>query len=135
MGETPSANAHCSARGLAKLAAMLAQGGEFGGMQILSEAAWNAMHDNPVTSIMGLKTTFTQGGIARFDTSVEDRMLETALNHGREGFCGWMGLGGSLFQWHPEKKVGFAFVPTTLHTLDFINERGKVFQTEILKII
>ena len=135
IGETPSANAHCSARGLAKLAAMLAQGGEFGGIQILSEAAWNAMHDKPVTSIMGLKTTFTQGGIASFDTSAEDRMLDTALNHGREGFYGWMGLGGSLFQWHPEKKIGFAFVPTTLHTMDFINERGKVFQTEVLKII
>lgn len=54
---------------------------------------------------------------------------------GREGFYGWMGLGVSVFQWHPELDIGFAFVPTSLHVLDFLNERGKRYQAEILKCV
>ena len=33
-----------------------------------------------------------------------------------------MGLGGSIFHWHPELDIGFSFVPTSLHVLDFLNE-------------
>ena len=44
-------------------------------------------------------------------------------------------MGGSIFQWHPEKDIGFAFVPTALHTLDFFNERGKRYQAEVLKCV
>jgi hypothetical protein len=44
-----------------------------------------------------------------------------------------MGLGGSIFQWHPEKKIGFAFVPTSLHALDIVNERGNIYQQAMLQ--
>jgi hypothetical protein len=54
---------------------------------------------------------------------------------GREGFVGWMGLGGSIFQWHPEHQIGFAFVPTALHVLDILNERGKIYQAEVLRCV
>ena len=60
---------------------------------------------------------------------------ERDFNEGREGFYGWMGLGGSIFQWHPELDIGFAFVPTSLHVLDFLNERGKVYQAEVMKCV
>jgi hypothetical protein len=43
-----------------------------------------------------------------------------------------MGFGGSIFQWHPELDIGFAFVPTSMHVLDFLNERGKKYQAEVL---
>ena len=46
-----------------------------------------------------------------------------------------MGLGGSIFQWHPQLDIGFAFVPTSLHVLDLLNERGKKYQAEILNCI
>ncbi|NNC54809.1 MAG: beta-lactamase family protein [Pseudomonadales bacterium] len=45
-GETPSANTNASARGLAKVAAMMAAGGKWQGKEYLSEQAWAAMHDN-----------------------------------------------------------------------------------------
>ena len=61
--------------------------------------------------------------------------LDHAANSGRDGFYGWMGLGGSLFQWHPEQKIGFAFVPTRLHVMDFLNERGKAYQEAVLNIV
>ena len=57
------------------------------------------------------------------------------FNEGREGFYGWMGLGGSIFQWHPQSEIGFAFVPTSLHLLDFVNERGKMLQATVLECV
>ena len=137
-GETPSANANCSARGLAKIAAMMSAGGQWEGTEYLSEQAWEAVHENPVKAGMGafLTTRFTQGGVDSFTAcNTDSTQAERAFNEGREGFYGWMGLGGSIFQWHPRLDVGFAFVPTSLHVLDFLNERGKVYQAETLNCI
>ena len=52
------------------------------------------------------------------DNTASDR----SLNKGREGFYGWMGLGGSIFQWNPELEIGFAFVPTSMHIIDLFRE-------------
>ena len=137
-GETPSANAHCSARGLARISAMLAAGGSLGDVQCLSQSAWQAMHENPSPAKMGgvIHTRFTQGGVDQFlPTTKDSSLLEKAFNDGREGFYGWMGLGGSIFQWHPDAEIGFAFVPTSLHMLDFLNERGKLYQAEVLRCV
>ena len=134
-GETPSANTHASARGLAKIAATMAAGGNWDKTEVISAGAWDALHANPVSAGMGFNTTFTQGGVALFpEVNASSSVLDRALNQGRQGFYGWMGLGGSVFQWHPELKIGFGFVPTSLHVLDFFNERGKAYQDEILTI-
>ncbi len=138
MGETPSANANCSARGLAKIAAMMSAGGKFAGAEYLTEHAWQAMHDDAVKADMGglLPTRFTQGGVNLFtECNRDSSRLEHEFNDGREGFYGWMGFGGSIFQWHPELDIGFAFVPTSLHVLDILNERGKVYQAEVLRCV
>ena len=50
------------------------------------------------------------------------------LNKNREGFYGWLGFGGSIFQWNPELKIGFAFIPTVLNTIELCNERGALLQ-------
>ncbi|MDA0977005.1 MAG: serine hydrolase, partial [Proteobacteria bacterium] len=136
MGETPSANTHSSARGLARLAAVMANRGRWQDVQYLEESAWQAMHDEPETRTMGFNVTFTQGGLARFGRSnAPAPAIVRAANDGREGFYGWMGLGGSIFRWHPELGIGFAFVPTSLHVLDIVNERGKLFQAEVLRCV
>lgn len=135
-GETPSANANCSARGLAKVAAMMSAGGKWEGREFLSDEAWRAMHEHPVKAFMGamLTTRFTQGGVDCFTPCTpQSSRAERDFNEGREGFYGWMGLGGSIFQWHPQHDIGFAFVPTSLHVMDFLNERGKRYQAEILR--
>ena len=138
LGETPSANATCSARGLAKIAAMMANRGRWEGREYLGEPAWQAMHDNPKRASMGrlLNTNFTQGGVDCFTATTADSVqTDRDFNDGREGYFGWLGLGGSIFQWHPEHDIGFAFVPTALHVLDFFNERGKDLQAETLKCV
>ncbi len=137
MGETPSAAANCSARGLAKIAAMMSAGGKWAEGEYLSEEAWKAMHHDPVEADMGFSATnFTQGGVNLFtEAGVKSNGLDRAFNDGREGFYGWMGLGGSIFQWHPRHEIGFGFVPTSLHVLDFLNERGKTYQAEVLRCV
>ena len=137
-GETSSANATCSARGLARIAAMMSAGGTLEGREFLSRSAWQALHAKPVKAMMGavMPTRFTQGGVDCFQPcGPGSQLLERAFNEGREGFYGWMGFGGSIFQWHPEQDLGFAFVPTSLHYLDFLNERGKCYQAEVLRCV
>lgn len=105
---------------------------------ILSKEAWDLLHTEPVHATMGgfLPCAFTQGGVAHYAScSSNSNWLQRAFNQGREGFYGWMGLGGSLFQWHPEHEIGFAFVPTSLHMLDLMNERGKCYQEEVLRCV
>jgi CubicO group peptidase (beta-lactamase class C family) len=138
MGETPSANTSASARGLAKIAAAMASRGTMGEQVILPNKGWDLLHRHPIKDNMGgfLPCEFTQGGVNYYSPlNSESSKLEKAFNSGREGFYGWMGLGGSLFQWHPEHEIGFAFVPTSLHMLDLLNERGKEYQAEVLRCI
>lgn len=137
MGETPSANTHATARGLAKIAAVMAAGGQLEGKEYLNKVAWDALHKDPITANMGFVTsTFTQGGVAYFPKiDSNSTKLDRAVNEGREGFYGWMGLGGSIFQWHPKKDIGFGYIPTSLNVLDLVNERGKAYQAEVLKCV
>ena len=133
-GETPSANAHCSARGLGKIAAVMANKGRLDDTTYLSEDAWQAMHDEPVTRSMAFNTTFTQGGVAHFGGQSSTR-LERAANQGREGFLWLDGTWWIYFPMEPGKQIGFSYVPTSLHAIDIVNERGKTFQREILRCV
>ena len=137
MGETPSANTHSNARSLAKMAAMMSSGGQFEDQEYLTEAGWTALHSEPVRANMGIGSSiFTQGGIAHFTRcDARSSKLDKAFNTGREGFYGWMGLGGSIFQWHPAHRIGFGYVPTSLNVVDIVNERGKAYQAEVLNCI
>lgn len=69
-GEIPSANSICSARGLAKVASCIAEGGELEGKRILSEETIAKMHEEPVDSphlaLEGLRTSFSKGGVNHF---------------------------------------------------------------------
>ena len=54
--------------------------------------------------------------------------------HGRSGFFGWMGFGGSCFQWNPQLKIGFAFVPTELE-IDLTNMRAGMLQEAVVRVV
>lgn len=134
-GETPSANGNCSARGLAKIAAAMANKGSLDGVEILGPAGWEVLHANPlVRPGLGWSTNFTQGGLdlIRPQGEVKDGVKPLP---GEEGFYGWMGLGGSLFQWHPELRIGFAYVPTLLTWFDISNAKAKKLQKEVVKCV
>ena len=79
----------------------------------------------------GLHTNFTQGGINYFTPhQTENPSYGIGLKSEglRDGFVGWMGFGGSVMQWHPELKIGFAYIPTCLHWYDLENCRGGKLQ-------
>ena len=142
MGESPSVLMHASARGLGKLAGFMANRGKLNDDVLLSEAGWDELHAEPKVERdfgTGARTTFTKGGLCKF--GFEDfpkegaSQLELNLNSQREGFYGWMGIGGSIFQWHPEHKVGFAYVPSDFAMLDTSNARGGELQKAVLQCI
>lgn len=136
-GETPSAGAKGSARGLAKLAAVMANGGNLKGQKLMGDSAYAALHAAPISrNMLAMNVAFTQGGLAEFaQQGAEASALDKGLNDGREGFYGWMGLGGSIFQWHPQHRIGFGYVPTSLNVLDLVNERGKAYQIEVVRCL
>jgi len=128
-GESSSANGNCSARGLAKLGAAMANKGSFKGIKILGEKGWEALHADPTFFAMyegWLPTNFTQGGVNKF---------EEEGGGGRDGYYGWYGYGGSVFEWNLEHKIGFAYTCTLLHWQDLFNDKGKRLQEEVVKCV
>lgn len=135
--QVPSAGAKCSARGLAKLAAAMANGGAINGQHVLGATGHAALHADPIVREMTIMDNrFTQAGLALFhDADAAKGPLEAGISLGRDGFYGWMGLGGSVFQWHPQRRIGFAYVPTALNPIDLFNERGKSYQKAIVQCL
>ena len=154
VGETASGLMLASARGLAKLAAYMANRGQLDGQVMLSEACWNEMHAEPTTEVMygGAKSMITKAGFCLFEfpeeeekaqevpadakkLSKDEKIVQKTVERvakqcltGREGYYGWFGVGGSVFNWHPELKIGFGYVPTYLNWLDLQNGKAAKIQ-------
>jgi len=129
-GESSSVNGNCSARGLATIAAAMANKGTFKGKTILSNAAWEDLHAEPKAArVFDLDSNFTQGGVNKFEE------VDKSVTPGRDGYYGWLGYGGSIFQWHPQYKIGFGYTPTLLEWYSPMNEKGRLLQGEVLKCV
>lgn len=140
--ETCSHNLNASARGLAKLAAIMANKGapiEEYGQRLMSQDTWNTMHAYPTREYDGnfvdTRTNFTQGGVNLYETDKDATPDDFSLNNNRNGFYGWHGYGGSVMQWEPELQIGFAFVPTKLHWYDLFNMRGAALQNAVKECV
>ena len=79
----------------------------------------------------GLETNFSQGGVNYFLAGPNSPKLA----HLRKGFIGWWGFGGSVFQWHQEHKISFAYVPTLLQPFDLMCLRGAFLQAVVLQCV
>jgi len=147
-GEMASANCHGSARGMAELAAILANKGKRINndgedsnkkSDLMSEDTWNKMHgaEKPAVDAFmpeALRTNFTQGGVCAFKAESMPQPIsesEKKLINCREGYYGWMGFGGSILQWHPELNIGFGYVPTNLAWWEFNEMSGRLQQAVI----
>jgi len=121
--ETPSANGNCSARGLARVGAAMANKGELEGRRLMSEKTWHAMHDKPTRGMLfpfmpAVQVLFTQGGIQECEDD-------------RTGWYGWLGYGGSVFQWNPSLKIGFGYTCTLLYALSLSNQKALRMQMKV----
>jgi hypothetical protein len=70
--ESVSSFCFASARGLAKLAAYMANKGSLNGRQLISEETWNEVQADPTAEIesgVALTTTYTKGGLNLFQHS------------------------------------------------------------------
>jgi len=104
----------------------MANGGAVGGVKLLGEKGWKALHAHPTHGGLGVGQGvfhFTQGGVAEF--RAEDGHAE------RQGFYGWLGYGGSVFQWHPRLRIGFAYVPTVLEFHCMYNRKAGRMQVKL----
>jgi len=142
--EIPSAGSSSSARGLAKLGAVMAGKGTFEKRKILDESTWEKMHQEPTEYLLfnNLNTWFTQGGVnvlsSKFDDGQEMDAKATQIKElfkSLNGFVGWMGLGGSVFQWQPELQIGFGYVPTLIDWSDFANFKGLKLQQKTVECV
>jgi CubicO group peptidase (beta-lactamase class C family) len=127
MAEVPSANGHCSARALAKVAASIVEGGALKGEHriLSSEGLSNALSgENIKTMFTIMKTRFCNAGWNTF--------RESGGKGGRDGFQGWMGLGGSVMQWHHQLRIGFGYAMNMLEITP-VNERGRALQEACVK--
>jgi len=127
--EIPSAGGLASARGLAKVANMLAQGGS----DYLGAEGHQALHAFPTPGVtFGMSTFFTQGGVNHFEDGPKTPIeVGWGLRHCEgwgllvpRGLYGWGGFGGSVFVWDLENEIGFAYVPTFLAWYDREKQRG-----------
>ena len=80
-----------------------------------------------------MPTIFTQGGLNIFkDPEITTENSELL---GRDGFVGWMGFGGSVFQWHPTLNISFAYIPTLLDWTDLINGKALKLQKAVVECV
>jgi len=106
--EVPSAWFLCTARLMAKCAALMSQGGVIDGVRIFKQETVEEALSSPTAELelnLNSQMTFTKGGfgvMARFDNRVEIKGDE---------FYGWCGLNGSMmmFQYRGGKPGGCAF--------------------------
>ena len=102
-GPLPSACPKSTFLGLALIAAAMANGGTFAGVEVIGKSGWEALHASPTTRpldgiIDSPATSFTQGGVNVFQRQEPDPETGLLPIPGVEGFVGWIGLGGSIFQ-------------------------------------
>ena len=104
-------------------------------LQVISRKSWESLHGKACDSNMSGKmpTSFTQAGVNIFrDPAVPE---EKDGFSGRDGFVGWMGLGGSVFQWHPDRQVSFAYVPTLVDWTDLNNGKALKLQRAVMQCV
>lgn len=146
--EMGSCGNSASARGLAKLAAMVANGGSWDGVEYISPEVWTEMHSDEYTHFQGMTgfvCSYTKGGFLHFQSNAEILKKcpeeakhlvgknEEKVTLGRDGFYGWCGSGGCLIQHHPELKIGFGFVTNQLEPFDGYYRKSAQLQGVVKK--
>ena len=110
----------------------MANGGSLKGTKVLGEKGWQALHAKPTPGNLGMSledSYFTQVAVFQaFNCLILQGGVAEFRPYGgysfRNGYYGWMGYGGSLFQWHPKLQIGFAYVPTLLEFHCMLNRKG-----------
>lgn len=109
--EWPSGNVQSNAKSLGRVAAVMANGGTSQGVRLLSpEVVQLAMSEPKVDhdKFLGSTYSFTKGGFSVF-SDFRSPLTPADFHQVYRGFSGWCGLGGSLFLWDTQRRVGFTY--------------------------
>ena len=75
-GETPSGGMQASARGLARIASLMANQGSIGGKQVIGKKTVEELHSEPVVEYEALtdkRTIYTKGGVHYYSSELLDK--------------------------------------------------------------
>lgn len=106
--------------------------------RVISTKGFEAMHSDPIEApeyITGGTTNFTQGGINKYEIPANPSQNDIYLNGKRQGYYGWKGIGGSIFQWHPELDVSISYVMKDQFVADAFNYKASRLQEEVVNIL
>ena len=115
--ELGSSSGFGNAESLAKIAALVVDGGALGGTRIFSSdhairEACEVADSYSIDGLMGTPIAFTQGGFARFDADDERHTVS----------IGWGGAGGQMVRFVPEFGLAIAYVTNSLGTRMAMND-------------
>ncbi|KAI8138504.1 beta-lactamase/transpeptidase-like protein [Fennellomyces sp. T-0311] len=130
--EGPSYSGFTNSHSIAKLAAMMANDGKAivkGEPDLLSPKGYAvALEPVPLELdlLIGKKFPAVKGGWGKFNEFVIDGVE----------FTGWTGMGGSIFWWNNEHKIGFGYVMNAMPTLVSPDERSiKILRSIVAQVL
>ncbi|MEM7363279.1 MAG: serine hydrolase domain-containing protein [Pseudomonadota bacterium] len=101
--EITSSSSHASARGMATIMGMLANGGQLGRTRVISEAGIETATMHPVAA--------SDRPNGRFGMA-DSNFVQAGWGVTGEHTFGWGGAGGSVIRFNPSKGIGFAYTCT-----------------------
>ena len=104
----------------------MANGGTTEGFQLLSkDAVERSLSENKLArdGFMNATYSFSRGGFADFG-DMESITFNPNFKNIYSGFSGWCGLGGSLFLWNTNRRVGFNYAMNGKTLLPCSGPRG-----------
>jgi len=128
--EAPSYGGFTNAKSLAKLGCVLARGGKFDGVSLLSDAGYKRAMEHDPTPVLdhcvGLTSSLTSAGFGKNFDVLEDLDKE---------WYGWSGMGGSLFLWNPKYDISFAYTMNAMGHYGAVDIRAFVLAQAVDEIV
>ena len=121
---------------MSKILSLFTNGGEVGGVRIISEeTAISALSDTVFDNdgALMLYGGITQGGLGDM-SSFKDSENKYGPDKELKGFYGWTGMGGSFNFIHPEKKVTVSYAMTALGNQLIGDPRSDVIMKAVAKV-
>jgi len=127
-----SAGFYSNAKTVAKILAIPANGGKFGGKQFWKEETQKLFMNGHLEAthdvVLNVETTFTDGGVAVFSPDEVKKFCELSEQpvcrpKSKYTMYGWGGAGGSLAVFVPELKLSYAYIMNSAYGFLLFNPR------------
>ena len=97
---------------------------------VLPQWSWRSASCAYILALLQLHIRFTNAGFNIYQKHDGVNVMQD-----RKGFVGWMGLGGSAMQFHPDLEIGFGYCMTEMAQLMDANSRSWWLQEALLQCV